>query len=139
VKVALANVLSSMSHILGRDFTNTKILPLALSLLNEENHDIKLAAIKGLDDLATIVGVEILTPSLVEQLQNLAKEPPQWRLREMTILLTVKLAKVLGQEVFISKLEDIFFLFLSDSVASVRESGVRAVGDLCTIMTNDWV
>lgn len=66
VKTALANVLASMSHLLGRDFTTTKIIPLALSLLNEENHEIKLVAIKGLADLAEIVGGEILTPSLVE-------------------------------------------------------------------------
>ena len=40
---------------------------------------------------------------------------------------------------FISKLEDIFFLFLNDSVSSVREAGIACLGDICSIMTNDWV
>lgn len=39
---------------------------------------------------------------------------------------------------FISKLEDIFFLFLNDSVASVRESGIAALADLCAILPNEW-
>lgn len=40
---------------------------------------------------------------------------------------------------FTSKLENIFFLFLNDSVASVRESGAQALADLCAIMPSDWV
>lgn len=45
VKVALAEVLSGMSHYLGRDFTNTKLLPLSQTLLSEESHEVKLAVI----------------------------------------------------------------------------------------------
>ena len=55
------------------------------------------------------------------------------------ISLTVTLASILGQEIFISKLEDIFFLVLNDPVASVREAGVERLDEICKIMTPDWV
>jgi hypothetical protein len=41
--------------------------------------------------------------------------------------------------VFISNLEDIFFLFLNDPVAAVREAGIANLSTICSIMTAEWV
>jgi hypothetical protein len=68
VKVALAEALCAMTTMLGRDFTNQKILPLILTLLQDEHFEVKLEVVKGLPLIAEAIGAEILTPQLVTQL-----------------------------------------------------------------------
>jgi hypothetical protein len=51
-----------MTTMLGRDFTNQKILPLILTLIADEHYEVKLEVVKGLPMLAETIGADLLTP-----------------------------------------------------------------------------
>jgi hypothetical protein len=51
-----------MTTMLGRDFTNQKILPLILTLIGDEHFEVKLEVVKGLPLIAETIGAEIMTP-----------------------------------------------------------------------------
>jgi len=69
----------------------------------------------------------------------LAKESPQWRLRESVYKSCVSITKHLGEETFIGQLQPVYFSFLTDSVNEVRKTGVRYLADLVSVLSNNWV
>ncbi|CAG9332244.1 unnamed protein product [Blepharisma stoltei] len=113
VKKNCTEVIFVIASYAEKDFSYAKIAPLCFDLANDENYEIKLTMIEGLGNIAKAIGPEFLTPPLCESLLRLAKESPQWRLRESVYKCCVSIAKYLGGGVFIELLQPIFFNFLS--------------------------
>lgn len=51
-----------MSHIVGKDYTLQKILPILMDLIKDENADVRLNVAGGLIKVAAVIGPEMLTP-----------------------------------------------------------------------------
>ena len=51
-----------MAHIVGKDYSTQKIIPILMDLIKDENAEVRLNVISGLIKLAPVVGPELLTP-----------------------------------------------------------------------------
>lgn len=139
VKRNCAAAIADLGASLGKDFASTKLMPIVLSLVNDENFDVKLRMIQGLGKLAFTVGNDMMSPNLCNVLMALSKDSPQWRLREAVIRCCVDLCKSLGDEIFTRTLQDIYFNFLVDPISEVRNSGVHTLTELISVLGDDWV
>ena len=81
----------------------------------------------------------MLTLSLLQTLQSIAKDSPQWRLREAVFRACVDISKYLGSEVFSVHLHDLFFGYLLDPVIQIRDSITQALVPLSAVMGHFWV
>lgn len=76
VRKNCAEVIAEMVQYVGREFASSRISPIALALLCDENFDVKMKMVEGLATLASVIGSELLSPPLVNALVNLVKESP---------------------------------------------------------------
>ena len=139
VRVSTAEVIAVMSKLMGPEFTSQRLVPMALSLLSDENHEVKVHTLLTLGKIATVVGTELASAQVVGTISALARESPNWRVRDAVSALVVELGQVLGLDTFTRSLEDIYFLFLSDSTQAVREAGVERTSLLAMSLGRDWV
>ena len=139
VRKNCAAVLPDLSSTLGKEFTSLRILPIVHQLLSDEHIEVKLSMIQGLGQLVTTAGSEMVSTELVGLLEGIGKDPSQWRLRAAVIRACVDICKVLGDEIFIRSLQDIYFGFLNDPVSEVRLSGVETIADIVTVLGDEWV
>lgn len=139
VRKNCALVLPDLSSTLGKEFTNLKILPIVHQLLADEHIEVKLSMIQGLGHMVSIAGGEMVSSELVGLLNNIGKDSTQWRLREAVIKACVEICKVLGDEIFVRSLQDIYFGFLNDPVSEVRLSGVETLVELVKVLGDEWV
>lgn len=51
-KAGVAMALSEMAHIIGKDYTNTKIVPILMDLLKDDNSEVKMNVCNGLQKVA---------------------------------------------------------------------------------------
>jgi len=54
-----------MSHIVGKDYTIQKVLPILTELLKDDNSEVRLNVTQNLIKLADIVSVDLLSPSFL--------------------------------------------------------------------------
>jgi serine/threonine-protein phosphatase 2A regulatory subunit A len=139
VRKNAADVVIQMSKSIGREFTLTRLIPIIQELISSDNQEVKLHLIPGLTTLASVVGVDILTPRILSSLHTLAKDSTNWRIREAVIITCCDLVPFVSFEIFERDLQDIFFLFLTDSVSNVRETGVAYIKKICENAREDWI
>ena len=77
VKRNCAETIADMAQALGKEFSSTKLVPLAVTLINDDNYEVKLKMIEGLGKLVVTIGGDLMTPSLCNILSSLAKDAPQ--------------------------------------------------------------
>jgi serine/threonine-protein phosphatase 2A regulatory subunit A len=134
-----ADVIGDLADTVGRDFTLNRLLPLEIEILRDDSQEVKLHVIKRLQAISSIVGPEVLTPDLVASLQSLARDSTNWRVRESVYQVIAEFGRQFGAELFVKNLQEIYFWFFSDVVASVRESGVESLKVLSTSLQGDWM
>ena len=61
-KAGVATALCEMAHIVGKDYSVQKILPILMDLIKDENADVRLNVAAGMVKLASVVGADLLTP-----------------------------------------------------------------------------
>lgn len=137
-KAGVASALSEMANIIGKDYTASKIMPILMDLIKDENSEVKLNVCNGLIKVAAIAGPEILTTPFLSTITNMTKEG-QWRVRMAVFELIGEMSKMFGKEVFQKHLEVVFLSYLSNTAASVRDTGVRKARELADKFKGDWV
>lgn len=139
VRKNCAEVIAEMVQFVGQEFANSRIGPICHALLNDDNFEVKMKMVEGLGAISAVIGPELLSQQICATLLNLAKEAPQWRLREAVYKGCVAIAKNLGEDSFITQLQPIYFSFLTDSVNEIRKTGVRNLSELVAVLSPDWV
>ena len=109
-----------------------------LELVKDEDGDVRLNAAKGLIKLADVLENDLLNETVINSLSFMTKDT-QWRVRSAVYDLLSDLGTALGKDSFQRSLKDIFFGFLTDTAASVRNQGIKKLGDLAVSFRNDWV
>lgn len=127
-----------MAHIVGKDYTMSKILPILTELMKDDNAEVRLNVVQNLIKLADIVQTDLLSPSFLTILQNITKDA-QWRVRMGVIELVGDLSIKFGRDVFIKCLEVIFMQYLTNTAAAVREMGISKVKQMAVQFKSDWV
>lgn len=137
-KAGLAKALCSMATIVGADVTGSKLLPILLELIKDEDGEVRLNAASGLINLSDVLGNDLLGENVVSSLSQMTKDT-QWRVRSAVYNLLADLGMNLGKDSFHKHLREIFFGFLTDTAASVRNQGIVKLGELAVSYRNDWV
>ena len=127
-----------MAHLIGKNYCLNSVLPILLELLKDDNSEVRLNVASNMHKLAKVVGAELLSPTLVAQLTTMTKDA-QWRVRMSIFELIGSLSVEFGIEVFQRTLETIFFQYLTNTAASVRNMGVTKSGELAASFGADWV
>merc|ERR1719444_750766 len=109
-----------LAPVFGKSETCSNLLSLFLMLLKDSTSDVRLNVISNLDTVNDVIGVNLLSQSLMPAVVELA-EDKQWRVRLAIIQFMPLLAKQLGVEMFNEQLSSLCLRWLSDSVFSVRE------------------
>lgn len=91
--------LSEMAHIIGKDYTQQKIMPILLELLKDDNSEVKMNVCNGLIKVSSVVGPDVLSPTFIAQITPMTKEG-QWRVRMAVFELIGELSKLFSKDVF---------------------------------------
>jgi serine/threonine-protein phosphatase 2A regulatory subunit A len=137
-KAGLAKALCKMSPIVGVDVTTSKLLPILLELIKDEDGDVRLNSASGLINLADVLGNDLLREDVCSSLSQMTKDT-QWRVRSAVYDLLADLGMTLGKDGFQKHLREIFFGFLTDTAASVRNEGIKKLGELANSYRSDWI
>ena len=126
-----------ISKIIGYDEFNSNLGPLFDSLMKDENAEVRLGVVKSMFDIITSCERNLL--SSINLLLGVMQKDEQYRIRECVYDTLAKLGIKYGLEMFKKYLEGLFFNYLSDNVASVREIGVKNLPGLIKQFGNNWV
>ena len=78
VRAALAMVATELAPILGKDSTITHLVPPILLLLRDAASEVRLNLISSLESLNEVIGVDLLSQSLLPAIVDLAQDG-KWR------------------------------------------------------------
>ena len=137
-KSGLASSLCDMASIIGKDFTQSKVTPILMELLKDDNSDVKLNVVQGLTKIAKVVGQDLLTSSLIATLTNMTKDG-QWRVRMGVVELIADLGIHFGKDIYTKNLHSSFMGYLTNTAASVRQMGVTKSAVLAAAFKGEWV
>jgi serine/threonine-protein phosphatase 2A regulatory subunit A len=84
--------LGEMAHIIGKDYTNSKIVPILMDLLKDDNSEVKMNVCNGLQKVALVIGPDVLSPTFLTTVTTMTKEA-QWRVRMSVFELIGELSK----------------------------------------------
>ncbi|KAG1757558.1 ARM repeat-containing protein [Suillus lakei] len=137
VRAALANHISGLAPLLGRDVTIEHLLPLFLHLLKDEFPEVRLNVISKLETVNGVIDIELLSDSLLPAIIELA-EDKSWRVRQAIIEYIPLLATQLGKPFFDEQLGNLCMSWLGDTVFSIRESATINLKKLTEVFGVDW-
>jgi serine/threonine-protein phosphatase 2A regulatory subunit A len=154
VRAALANQISGLAPLLGRESTIEHLLPLFLQLLKDDFPEVRLNIISKLETVNTgalrhqyyhksiltqsiVIGIELLQENLLPAIVELA-EDKSWRVRQAIIEYIPLLAKQLGKPFFDDKLGNLCMSWLGDTVYSIREAATVNLKKLTDVFGVEW-
>ncbi|KAK0558114.1 protein phosphatase 2A structural subunit [Tilletia horrida] len=137
VRAALANQISGLAPLLGKEATIEHLLPLFLQLLKDEFPDVRLNIISKLEQVNAVIGIDLLSQSLFPAIVELA-EDKQWRVRQAIIDYMPLLANQLGVQFFNEQLSTLCMSWLGDTVFSIREAATVNLKRLTEIFGAEW-
>lgn len=97
----------------------------------------RLNIISSLDTVNAVIGVDLLSQSLLPAIVDLA-EDPKWRVRLAIIEHIPMLGEQLGKVFFSEKLSNLCLTCLGDDVYSVRRLAACNLEKLCVLFGEDW-
>lgn len=155
VRAALANHISGLAPLLGKDPTIEHLLPLFLHLLKDDFPEVRLNIISKLETVNSgsiyflswptrvfmmkqlVIGIELLSESLLPAIVELA-EDKSWRVRQAIIEYIPLLANQLGKPFFDEQLGNLCMSWLGDTVYSIREAATVNLKKLTEVFGVEW-
>ncbi|KAJ1914878.1 protein phosphatase 2A structural subunit [Mycoemilia scoparia] len=135
VRSALAKHITGLCSIFGRESTMGELLPIFISLLKDQDPEVRLNLISSLGKVTE--GIETISHSLLPAIIELA-EDKQWRVRLAIIEYVPLLAQQLGVDFFNDKLVTLCMSWLGDPVYSVREAATANLKKLIDVFGIGW-
>lgn len=108
-----------------------------LQMLKDEFPDVRLNIISKLEQVNDVIGIEVLSQSLLPAIVQLA-EDKQWRVRLAIIQYVPLLASQLGVNFFDEKLSSLCMSWLGDTVFSIREASTQNLKKLTEVFGVEW-
>ncbi|MBE7181495.1 MAG: HEAT repeat domain-containing protein [Terriglobus roseus] len=106
-------------------------------MLKDEFPDVRLGIISKLESVNAVIGIELLSQSLLPAIVQLA-EDKNWRVRLAIIQYVPLLASQLGVKFFDEKLSSLCMSWLGDTVFSIREASTNNLKNLTEVFGVDW-
>jgi serine/threonine-protein phosphatase 2A regulatory subunit A len=126
-----------ISRIIGYTGFNANLGTMMDTLMKDENAEVRLGVAKSMYDIFVSSDGSLLS-SINSFLGNMQKDV-QYRIRECVYETLAKLGVKYGLEVFKNNIEGLFFNYLTDNVASVRDIGIKSLSLLIPQFGVSWV
>ena len=126
-----------IARIIGYTGFNANLGTMMDTLMKDENAEVRLGVAKSMYDIFVSSDGSLLS-SINSFLGNMQKDT-QYRIRECVYDTLAKLGVKYGLEVFKNNIEGLFFNYLTDNVASVRDIGIKSLSILIPQFGISWV
>ena len=130
-------LLGPISKIIGYTSFNSNLGKIMDTLMKDENAEVRLGVVKSMYDIFISSDIELLN-SINSFLGTMQKDT-KYRIRECVYDTLGKLGVKYGVDIFKKNIEKLFFNYLMDNVASVRNIGIKNLYELIKEFGNDWV
>ena len=124
VKGALASNVLKICELIGPKKTNDYIFPIFLTLIKDENIEIRMNLINNLSNLNKVIAINDIIESLMPSIKEISANK-SWRVRIQIMEIIPVLAKLFNQHLFMSNIFPICITSLMDNVFSIREASCK--------------
>jgi serine/threonine-protein phosphatase 2A regulatory subunit A len=124
VRGALASNILKLCSLVGIKKTNDFIFPISLTLIKDENLEIRMTLINNLSELNKVIEINDIIESIMPSIKEISANK-SWRVRIQIMEIIPVLAKLFNQPLFMNHIFPICINSLTDSVFSIRESGCK--------------
>ena len=126
-----------ISRIIGYTGFNANLGTMMDTLMKDENAEVRLGVAKSMYDIFVSSDGSLL--SSINSFLGTMQKDAQYRIRECVYDTLARLGIKYGLEVFKNNIEGLFFNYLTDNVASVREIGIKSLSSLIKQFGTSWV
>ena len=126
-----------IASIIGYPGFNANLGTMMDTLMKDENAEVRLGVAKSMYDIFVSADVSLL--SSVNSFLGTMQKDAQYRIRECVYDTLARLGIKYGLDVFKANIEGLFFNYLTDNVASVREIGIKSLSSLIKQFGTTWV
>ena len=126
-----------ISRIIGYTGFNANLGTMMDTLMKDENAEVRLGVAKSMYDI--FVSSEGSLLSSINSFLGTMQKDSQYRIRECVYDTLARLGLKYGLEIFKNNIEGLFFNYLTDTVASVREIGIKSLSSLIPQFGISWV
>jgi len=137
VRASLAGSILQLAPVFGSQLTVDFLINIFLQLIRDECPEVRLALIKNLECLSSVVSIDVLSQSLLPSIKELGKDR-NWRVRLAIINAMPDLARYLGEAKFTAELSSLFSTWLMDPVFSVRDALAASFHPVCETLGLQW-
>ena len=124
VKGALASNVLKICELIGPKKTNDYIFPIFLTLIKDENIEIRMSLINNLSELNKVIEINNIIESIMPPIKEISANK-SWRVRIQIMEIVPVLAKLFNQHLFMTNIFPICITSLMDSVFSIREASCK--------------
>jgi len=136
VRGALASNVLKLCSLVGIKKTNDYIFPIFLTLIKDENLEIRMTLINNLSELNKVIEINNIIESVMPSIKEISANK-SWRVRIQIMEIIPVLAKLFNQQLFMNHIFPICITSLTDSVYSIREAGCRLLVTIYKDVKND--
>ena len=124
VRGALASNILKLCSLVGVKKTNDFIFPIFLTLIKDENLEIRMTLINNLAELNKVIEINNIIESIMPSIKEISANK-SWRVRIQIMEIIPVLAKLFNQQIFMNHIFPICITSLTDSVFSIREAACK--------------
>ena len=135
VRGALASNVLKISSIIG-DKTKVYVFPIFLTLIKDENLEIRMTLINNLSELDKEIKINNIIESVMPPIKEISTNK-SWRVRIQVMEIIPVLSKLFSQQLFMSHIFPICISALMDSVFSIREAASKVFVTIYKDVKND--
>ena len=136
-KANIGLLFGPISRIIGYTSFNANLGTMMDTLMKDENAEVRLGVAKSMYEIFASSDGSLL--SSTNSFLGTMQKDAQYRIRECVYDTLAKLGIKYGLEVFKNNIEGLFFNYLTDNVASVREIGIKSLSSLIKQFGTTWV
>ena len=136
-KANIGLLFGPISRIIGYTAFNSNLGTMMDTLMKDENADVRLGVAKSMYDIFASSDGSLL--SSINSFLGTMQKDVQYRIRECVYDTLAKLGIKYGLDIFKNNIEGLFFNYLTDNVASVREIGIKSLSALIKQFGTTWV
>ncbi|MCQ2821211.1 MAG: hypothetical protein MJ252_28455 [archaeon] len=125
VKSNVGELLGPIANIIGYNNFNNNLGVVMDTLMKDDNADVRLGIGKSMYDIFLSSEGNLLTST--NALLGTMQKDAKYRIRETVYETLAKLGAHYGMDIFKSTIEPLFFNYISDNVASVRQAGINSL------------
>ena len=126
-----------IASIIGYPGFNANLGTMMDTLMKDENAEVRLGVAKSMYDIFVSSDGSLL--SSINSFLGTMQKDAQYRIRECVYDTLARLGIKYGLEIFKNNIEGLFFNYLTDNVASVREIGIKSLSALIKQFGTTWV